>query len=353
MEEIVVNLHMHTRYSDGSGSHRDIALAAMRSGLDAVVITDHNVLVRGMAGYFNEGPRRVLVLIGEEVHDQARDPQKNHLLVLGLDQEVAGLGHDPARLIRDVAAGGGLSFIAHLTDPAAPAFNEGDLSWVDWSVDDFTGIELWNGLSELKTVIPSKLNGILYAFFPALVAHGPPPETLQKWDQLTSRRAVVAIGGSDAHALRLRLGPLRRVVYPYDFHFRTINTHVLIPEPLTGDSAADRRTICDALARGHCFVGYDLPQSTRGFRFSAHAHETETLMGGEVTARGGVTLQVQLPAFAELRLIRDGRVIHIERRAQALTYRAGTLPGVYRVEAHRPYFGQKRGWIFSNPIYVR
>ena len=25
MHEVIVNLHMHTRYSDGSGSHKDIA----------------------------------------------------------------------------------------------------------------------------------------------------------------------------------------------------------------------------------------------------------------------------------------------------------------------------------------
>lgn len=353
MEEIVVNIHMHTRYSDGSGSHKDIAVAALRSGLDAVIITDHNILVRGMAGYFRDGPRRVLVVIGEEVHDQARDPQKNHLLVFGMEREVAELGDDPAHLIQDIAAGGGLSFIAHLTDPAAPAFNEEDLSWVDWSVDGFTGIELWNGLSELKTVIPNRLSGILHAFFPALVARGPPPASLHEWDRLASRRAVVAIGGSDAHALHVRLGPLSRVVYPYGFHFRAINTHLLIPEPLTGDPHADQRTICDAIALGHCFVGYDLPHSTRGFRFSAHTGEAEAVMGEEVPARGGVTLRVELPSFAELRLMRDGRVIHVERRAQALTYRAGVQPGVYRVEAYRPYLGRKRGWIFSNPIYVR
>ncbi len=45
MEEIIVNLHMHTHYSDGTGSHMDIALAAIECGLDAVIVTDHNVLV--------------------------------------------------------------------------------------------------------------------------------------------------------------------------------------------------------------------------------------------------------------------------------------------------------------------
>ena len=56
MHEIVVNLHMHTRYSDGSGTHKDIAEAAMQTGLDAVIVTDHNVLVLGVEGYYRFGP---------------------------------------------------------------------------------------------------------------------------------------------------------------------------------------------------------------------------------------------------------------------------------------------------------
>ncbi len=33
IHEIIVNLHMHTRYSDGAGSHADIAAAAMKAGI--------------------------------------------------------------------------------------------------------------------------------------------------------------------------------------------------------------------------------------------------------------------------------------------------------------------------------
>src|SRR5512138_3262133 len=183
MPEIVVNLHMHTRYSDGTGSHEDIAAAALRAGLDAVIVTDHNVLVEGMEGYRQQGGQRVLVLIGEEIHDQDRVPQKNHLLVFGAGKELAPLADEPGALIRAVREAGGLSFIAHPNDPAAPLFGETDISWVDWSVSDFTGLELWNGMSELKTLIPTRLHAMLYAFFPALLAHGPIPDTLKKWDE--------------------------------------------------------------------------------------------------------------------------------------------------------------------------
>ncbi|MDD2922891.1 MAG: PHP domain-containing protein, partial [Anaerolineales bacterium] len=143
MPEVIVNLHMHTRYSDGSGVHRDIARAGIAAEVDAVIVTDHNILVNGFEGYYKEKNKKVLVLIGEEVHDQARDPQKNHLLVFGTERELANFADNPQRLIDHVRESGGLAFLAHPDDPAAPLFKETDISWEDWSVQNYHGIELW------------------------------------------------------------------------------------------------------------------------------------------------------------------------------------------------------------------
>jgi hypothetical protein len=274
------------------------------------------------------------------------------LLVFGADKETATLADDPAALIKAIRDAGGLSFIAHPTDPAAPVFRETDIDWVDWSVSDFTGIELWNGLSELKTLVPTKLHGAFYAFFPSLLAHAPMAATLRKWDELLLQARVVAVGGSDAHALQMHMGPVSRVIYPYDLHFRAINTHLFVPDGLSGDAAIDRRLIYKALSAGHCFIGYDLHMSTRGFRFTGHGRESAAIMGDEIQARGGVTLQARLPSFGEIRLLRNGKVIRAVKKAQALTYLA-LEPGAYRIEAYRKYMGRRRGWIFSNPIYVR
>jgi len=352
MEEIIVNLHMHTRYSDGNGTHLDIARAAILCGLDAVIVTDHNVLVQGFERYYNEGHHQVLLLIGEEVHNQDRDPQKNHLLVFGASQEMATFANDPRLLIQTIMDSGGLSFIAHPNDKAARSFNETDISWEEWSVNNFTGVEIWNGLSELKTLLPTKLHGVFFSLFPMLVTHQPQPETLRRWDDLLIKRRVIAVGGSDAHALRMRLGPISHIVYPYEFHFRTINTHIFIPNPLTGNVITDKIMIYDALAAGHCFIGYDLPKSTRGFRFIAHGGQVGGIMGDEISVKLGVTLEAHLPSIAEIRLIRNGKMILTGNKTQAMTYVAKE-PGVYRVEAFRKYLGRRRGWIFSNPIYVR
>jgi hypothetical protein len=353
MEEISLNLHMHTTYSDGSGSHEEIARAACQSNLDAVVVTDHNVLVTDKEGYYSFGDKKVLLLIGEEIHNQARHPQKNHLLVFGANRELATYAPDLQNLLDQVRISGGSSFIAHPEDPALPLFGEEDISWEDWTVKGFTGLELWNGFSELKTVVNGYGSALFYALFPQFIANGPIPTVLKKWDELLATgRHVVAVGGSDAHALHKTLGPLHRVIFPYEFHFSAINNHLLLPSPLRGDLAYDRGAVLTALARGNSFIGYDLAAATRGFRFTANNRSGNASMGDEISIEDGVTLQIRLPETTELSLLCDGEVIrHWDKTTNgALTT---IRPGVYRVEAYIHYLGKRRGWIYSNPIYIR
>lgn len=353
MQELIINLHMHTTYSDGSGTHAELVKAALSAGLDAIISTDHNILVNGPQGYYRDGDQRVLLMIGEEVHDTTAAPQKNHLLVIGTNRELADQADNTQRLIHKVREYGGLAFIAHPVDPAAPVFGEPDISWENWAVDGYSGIELWNAMSEFKSLLKDRISGVFYAFNPRLIAHGPFPGTLQKWDELLSEgKKVVAIGGSDAHAFRVSAGVLRRTLFPYEFHFRAINTHVFVPRALSGDEIEDRDMILDSLAKGHAFVGYDLPAPTRDFRFTAQGTDNNVLMGDELPVGQGVTLQIHLPQRAECHLLKDGKVIKTWNKREVCTH-ITTEPGVYRVEVYVRYMGRRRGWIFSNPIYVR
>lgn len=353
MHEYVLNLHMHTPYSDGTGSHQEIAKAALQAGIDVVIVTDHNVWVNGPERYYQDGEKRVLLLVGEEVHDQTRDPQKNHLMVFGVNQEMATFAKEPQRLIDKINEAGGLAFIAHPVDPESKNFGEPDLSWVDWDVRGYTGIELWNAMSEFKSLLKNKIMAIYYAFNPEAVAHGPFPEAIQKWDELLATgKRVVAVGGSDAHAMNARLGPLKRVLFPYEFHFRAVNTHIFTKNPLTGDPTLDRQTVLYALQKGNAFVAYDLPAPTKGFRFSAQGLEKNAWMGDEIPPKNGVTLQIRLPLRTECRLLKDGQVIQTWLDRDVCSH-ITTEPGVYRVEVYIPYRGKRRAWIFSNPIYIR
>jgi hypothetical protein len=353
MEELVISLHMHTTYSDGTGSHKDIADAALKAGLDAVIVTDHNVLVNGPEGYHRDGKKRMLMLIGEEVHDQARQPQKNHLLIFNARRELASFAHDPQNLIDNVRKNGGLSFIAHPYDPECPPIKEVDISWVNWQAKGYTGIELWNSLSELKIRGKTFFHILFYIFFPQFLNHQPPAQHLTKWDELLNNgNKIVAVGGADAHALDVHAGPLHRSVYPYEFHFHGITTHLQTPAQLCGDIEADKNMIYKSLESGHCFVGYELPGSTRGFNFTAQGRESSALMGDEIPSEGGVTLNVKLPAMAECRLIKDGNLLKTWKNRETCSHITSEA-GVYRVEVYRQFLGKRCGWIFSNPIYVR
>ena len=59
-------VHIHTRYSDGSGGMGEIIEAAQRAGLDFIVISDHNKLDAKYDGWegWHDG---VLVIAGAEV----------------------------------------------------------------------------------------------------------------------------------------------------------------------------------------------------------------------------------------------------------------------------------------------
>jgi hypothetical protein len=353
--EAVANLHMHTPYSDGEWYHAQIAEAACRAGLDLVIVTDHNVWVKGPARYYTYADRRVLLLIGEEIHDQVRRPQKNHLLVYGAETELAPHARDPQRLLDAAAEAGGLTFLAHPHDPPAPLVGESDLSWVSWDITNFTGLELWNYMTSFKALMTTRATALRYAYNPELGITAPFPEVLQRWDELTaSGRRVVAVGSADAHGTEYRYGALRRVVFPYEFLFRQVNTHLLTDTPFTGDYAHDRALALGALRRGHCFVAYDGAAPARGFRFTATGERASGRMGDEIANRGGLTLQASAPLPCTLRLLCHGREIARADNQPNLTYLVPTGDGgVYRIEAHLPFKGRPRGWIYSNPIYVR
>lgn len=353
--EYAANLHMHTPYSDGEWYHAQIAEAALQAGLDLICVTDHNVWVRGPERYYERDGRRVLLLVGEEVHDQTRDPQKNHLLVFGADRELAPHAPQPQKLLDAARQAGGLTFLAHIVDPAAPLFHEADLSWETWDLTGFTGLELWNYMSSFKDLLTSNTDAVRYALHPEQGISGPFPGALAKWDELTAAgQRVVAIGNADAHGTPYRRGGLSRVIFPYEFLFRAVNTHLLTETPLTGQAPADKQLLLDALRRGRCFVGYDEPASTKGFRFTASFMGGSAVMGDEVRNESGVTLQIAAPARCTLRLLRDGQeAAHWDGHNRATHVISARQKGVYRVEAHIEYKGAPRGWIYSNPIYVR
>ena len=348
MIEIVANLHMHTPYSDGEWFHRDIAAAAARAGIQVICVTDHNVHVGGIEGYYDG----VLVLVGEEVHDYSRRPQVNHLLAYHAEEGMSSFAQRPQKLIDAIHARNGTAFAAHPIEFASPLDSELDkYPWVDWDVRALDGIELWNYMTEWKRSMWLPL--ALVAFlFPSLVICGPFKQTLKLWDSLIMRHGRMnAIGNSDAHGITVQRGPVHKRIFDYDYLFRCVNTHLLIERPLTRDFVTDKKMVLDALRAGRAFIGYDLGYTTRGFSFEATSGAARADMGDEFKRRSLVNLDVHCPAAGSIRLIKDGSVV-ASAIGRSLHYQT-TDPGSYRVEVYRFFRLWQRGWIFSNPIYVR
>ena len=343
--EIVGNLHMHTPYSDGEWYHDQIALAASQAGLDFIVTTDHNLWVDGPEGYHHG----VLTLIGEEVHNARRWPQVNHLLVYGAEAELSQCAFDPQRLIDAVRARGGLAFIAHPFDYPLEFMHEPGIPWADWEVDGYHGLEIWNYMSEFKARLPNKLLAVFYAFFPQYAVRGPFKNTLKVWDELlASGRRVAGFGSADAHATPLALGPIKRSIFPYEYLFRCVNTHLMVEALLTGDVDRDKQLIYAALGTGYGWVGYDLLGSTKGFRFGAHSASEHAEIGQEIRRVGAVNFEIETPLEATIQVVKAGRgVLARVKNRRGMKFTSAEA-GAFRVEAYR----KGRGWIFSNPIYV-
>ncbi len=341
------NIHMHSRASDGAGEVADLVAAARRAGLHFIILTDHNYLIdQGEEGW-RDG---VLTLIDIEVNDRHQQPEQNHCLTLGVHDDVTPYAADPQALIDVVRQRGGLTFLAHPIDKASP-FLPDTYPWTIWDIEGFTGIELWNYMSEFRPYATNKFKGLLISLWPQFFTTGPFPEMLAKWDELLLQQPTVAIGGSDAHARIYQLGPIRRRVFPYEVCFTAVNTHILSTEPMHGEYEHDRRLVYDALREGRCWVGYDRLHATDDFRFVARCAGDVATMGQTLQMQSTVTFEASLPAPARLRLIRVGEGVVAETRNARLSY-VTDKPGIYRLEAWKWGWGKMRGWIFANPIFL-
>jgi len=342
--EYVGNPHVHTRYSDGEALHVEVAEAAAKAGLDFVITTDHNVWVNGCERSYG----KLVLLVGEELHDVRRQPQCNHLLAYHAESELAPQASDPQGLIDEVNQRGGLCFLAHPFEYGSRLSPDlAAIPWVDWDVTGYIGLEIWNTMSEFKALMRSKLSAIYYSSFPRRATRAPFRATLRRWDYLLAQgQRVAAIGGADAHGTTYSMGPFERVVLPYEHLFRCVNTHIITERPLNFHLEHDKPLIYGALRSGHTWVGYDLIAPTEGFRFQARSMANRAILGEELARTGAAVFEVEAPHSGDIRLVTNGQVV-ARARGTRLQFTSAE-PGAYRVEVYR----RGRGWIFSSPIYV-
>lgn len=349
MYEYTGHMHIHSTHSDGSGTIPQIAAAARRSALDFVVITDHNTLAGQAAGEdgFRDG---VLVLVGAELEVQGLG---QHCLVLGLT-ELPPATASPVIFLDQIRERGGSTFLAHPFELGSPVlYNGRAFRWQQLPPGGFTGLEIWNYSSRWRDgcqTIPEAF--LRYYLKRRGLAQSPCPLTMEKWDQLSQHRRVVAVGGSDAHAVHLKIGILRPVLFPYQDLFRGVNMHIYLRQPLQASFPAAQDQVLGALREGNSFIAYDHQRDSRGFRCICQDSASDYLPGEQIPKARGAVLHVRAPhPRCLITVLCHGRAVFSGPGPEASFPLPGA--GTYRVEVHqKPFFGPPRPWIYTNPFYL-
>ncbi len=346
LKELTGVIHIHSSYSDGSKPVDEIAADASETGLDFIILTDHNTLKPKRDG-FERFHQDVAVLIGYEINDKE---DKNHYLALDIDKEVKHYG-DPEKYINEVNNSGGFGIIAH-PDEKEPTWKKLEsYPWTRWDLSGYKLIEIWNQLSEWKEKL-TRLNCVHHVLHPRKRLKGPLPETLQRWDSLNTDNKIFAIGGSDAHAIKYRFLKLFTItIYPYKVHFKSVRTHVLVPEnniPKNNEGFDYyKNNIYNALKNGLCYISNYKMGDARGFRFYANQNQKIFNMGSDIKLSDGkINLKVDSPLSGHIKLIHNSKTI-FTNNGRNLDFPLNE-PGVYRVEIDR----EEIPWIFTNPVWI-
>jgi hypothetical protein len=358
-------VHVHSFLGGHSnGTFKDIIAAAKSNQLDFVVMTEHTSDDFNTAAMTLKGPHAGIYFING---NEAGATNSDRLLVLPGDEladyAAAAAPETPAdartklttqELISKAKSKGSLALVAYPQD------------FKSWDSSGYDGVEVYNVYTNARQIKPLIMffDG-LWSFrsYPDLLFanfYRRPDENLKKWDDAMAAtgRKLVAIAGNDAHAnvgvslidssgktlLGLQLDP-------YERSFHLVRIHALIPR----DKPLGSETLLEALAAGHCFVGFDLFGDTTGFRYSGSNRIENRIQGDEIGLQGEVSLTVNTPVPSRIVLLKDGKPIHEENGIKQKDFVVNEK-GSYRVEVYLPQLPKPvsdQPWIISNPIYVR
>lgn len=357
-------LSVHTgRSHDAVGTFDEVADAAVRTGLDFVVLGDHGgdwaANTDSMAPRWR---RDVLLVPGLEMVVENR----GRVLVFGLDTLPRVWEGPLDELVARIHPTDGFISIVH---PRSPRERE---SWKD---SDATGTHAWESfdVSEMARMrleepwIGYHLVGLLFGLpigrldeavvgfwrersdTPAILAY----------DSIRAEAGVTLTGGLNHHPKTRIAGRPAPAYAPF---FRTVVNHVRLAEPLSFDPSVARRQLATALRSGQVFVSLGHSNRVHGFRFWVESPDGTALRPGETgELADAASLMVRTPDRAPgrvlIRLVRDGHETGWVAAEPAETISLDVPgPGIWRVEVHHAGFRVPGGrlnlrpWILSNPI---
>lgn len=332
-------IHIHSKYSDGTGDIDAITKAAKKAGLAWIIVTDHNN-IDVPEGIING----VYVIKGVEISP----PSSNHYLALGVNN-IIDYEQEPQRFVEEVREQGGIGFVAHPDESDKRKNKYSPIKWLDKKIIP-DGIEIWNWFSVWADNYTDKnIFAQIYSFlFKDRLITKPYTETLSWWDDLnnTSDEVVPAIGGIDVHALKIAKHIFPVKVFPYKSMFKTITNIITLKEKLSDDFKTAKSQILEAIRLGNNLIVNR--KITKALPEVTISNSKETVCEGETIELDDFTyIRIKLGKKFEVRLLCNGEVIW-ENKAKEVE-----IPllqrGKFRIEARL----NKLGYAYSNPIIVR
>lgn len=372
--------HAHAEDSAHTGGTRPEMLEeAQRAGVRGIFLSDHFRPPRDFMDSWRFMTNGVLFVPGSETQG---------FLVYPMASVFDRMQAPVPELVAGVAAGQGLIFLSHIEER------------MDHPLDGLSGLEIYNrhydakrdlrGLLSLAMRMTepegaAELGELLQRYPDELLASQVeyPQVYLDKWDEGTRTRRLTGVAANDCHhnqvmvvkmvdADTVLLGTLvdrdesmqtfkaalrpsiRRMTRghqagdilvrldfdPYSRSFRNVCTHVLAPE-------LSEPALRAALKDGHAYVSHDWMCDATGFVFETDGAR----MGDAVAWRPGLQFRAAFPVPCHARLMLEGRTVASATGSHFTALVKG--PGAYRLEAWLDVGGERRPWIYSNPIYVR
>lgn len=331
-------IHIHSVYSDGTGDIESISKAAKNAGLDWIIVTDHNSF-EIEEGIYNG----VYVIKGEEISPK----DENHYLALGINKYIQP--NVNAKLnIEAVKLNGGFGFAAHADESDFRRNSHRPIKWTNKNITP-DGVEIWNWFSEWADNLNDRnIFSLAYAY---LFKHNLVKEanatTIKWWDKLnnTSDKIIPAIGGIDAHALKIKGYVIPVTIFPYQDMFKTIVNVISSNKPFAKDFETRKTQILEAIKTGrNLIINRVVSKEIPIFKIS---NKNQTVTNGESISLDNETLlNVQTKKKSSIKIFYNGKEIKsvISNSIKMLLNEVGK----YRVEIK---FG-KRGFAYSNPILV-
>lgn len=331
-------IHIHSVYSDGTGDIESISKAAKNAGLDWIIVTDHNSF-EIEEGIYNG----VYVIRGEEISPK----DENHYLALGINKYIQP-NVNAKHNIEAVKLNGGFGFAAHADESDYRRNSHQPIKWTNKNITP-DGVEIWNWFSEWADNLNDRnIFSLAYAY---LFKHNLVKEanatTIKWWDKLnnTSDKIIPAIGGIDAHALKIKGYVIPITIFPYQDMFKTIVNVISSNKPFAKDFETRKTQILEAIKTGrNLIINRVVSKEIPIFKIS---NKNQTVTNGESISLDNETLlNVQTKKKGSIKIFHNGKEIKsvISNSIKMLLNEVGK----YRVEIKI----EKCGFAYSNPILV-